>query len=288
MSGKVTDPLKSRVVKWLMEEEPPQGLPLSDYDRIADAIRPGDVLLVEGRSRISRVIKAITQSVWSHSALYIGTLNDLPEPWLRKKISEHIQTEPEERLIIEAVLGHGVVVNPLSLYRQEHIRICRPKGILPQDVRRVITHAVNRLGHGYDLRMIIDLGRLLLPWGIIPRRWRSTLFGHRAGPELKTVCSCMLAEAFQSVRFPIVPVVQRDVHGRLILYPRNSKLFMPRDFDHSPYFEIVKYPLVSFDDLANYHNLPWEPRGMICDDDQNCRIPEEAAPATPGSLLARR
>ncbi|MBF0127108.1 MAG: hypothetical protein HQM02_07840 [Magnetococcales bacterium] len=287
MSWNVTTPLKSRVVTWLMEEEPPQGLPLSDYDRMANAIRPGDVLLVEGRSRISRVIKAITQSPWSHAALYLGSLNQVEEPWLRKKISDHISLPPDERLIVEAILGQGVILSPLSIYRREHIRICRPRGITDQDVRRVITHAINRLGHGYDIRQILDLARLLLPYGIIPRRWRSSLFGRRPGPDVKTVCACMLAEAFMSVHFPIVPVVQRDIHGQLILYPRNSRLHMPRDFDHSPYFEIVKYPLVSFDDMANYHTLPWDPQGLVCDDTMVCHPPHDAEPALDTTIAGR-
>ncbi len=34
------------------------------------ALRPGDVLLVEGTSRLSSAIKYLTQSTWSHAALY--------------------------------------------------------------------------------------------------------------------------------------------------------------------------------------------------------------------------
>ncbi|MEO5333499.1 MAG: hypothetical protein H7839_15915 [Magnetococcus sp. YQC-5] len=275
MSWSAMNQLKQRVVTWLMAEEPPQGLPLSDYDRMAEAIQPGDVLLVEGRSRISQVIKTITQSPWSHAALYIGSLKEVDEPWLRQKIISQYPFAKDERLIVEAILGQGVILSPLETYRREHIRICRPRGILKQDVRRVIAHAIQRLGQGYDVRQIIDLARLLLPYGIIPRRWRSCLFGRQPGPEVKTVCACMLAEAFMSVRFPVIPVVQRDISGQLILYPRNSRLHMPRDFDHSPYFEIVKYPLVSFDDLANYQNLPWDPHGTVCDDEQVCPPPNK-------------
>ena len=35
-------------------------------------LRPGDVLLVEGSSRISTAIKYLTQSTWSHAALFVG------------------------------------------------------------------------------------------------------------------------------------------------------------------------------------------------------------------------
>lgn len=36
-------------------------------------LRPGDVLLIEGHSRVSTAIKYLTQSTWSHAALYVGS-----------------------------------------------------------------------------------------------------------------------------------------------------------------------------------------------------------------------
>src|SRR6516162_8844122 len=41
---------------------------------LRDTLRPGDVLLVEGKGRISGGIKYLTQSTWSHSALYVGPI----------------------------------------------------------------------------------------------------------------------------------------------------------------------------------------------------------------------
>ena len=35
-------------------------------------LQPGDILLVEGNSRVSTAIKYLTQSTWSHVALYVG------------------------------------------------------------------------------------------------------------------------------------------------------------------------------------------------------------------------
>ena len=40
--------------------------------RLAACLRPGDVLLVEGQTRVSVAIKYLTQSTWSHAALYVG------------------------------------------------------------------------------------------------------------------------------------------------------------------------------------------------------------------------
>ena len=39
---------------------------------------------------------------------------------------------------------------------------------------------------------------------------------------------------------------------------RNPYLYAPKDFDYSPYFEIIKYPLFNPDEpLPYYRRLPW-------------------------------
>ena len=54
----------------------------------------------------------------------------------------------------------------------------------------------------------------------------------------------MIAEAFATVQFPILPLVQRDEGDHMQLFRRNPKLCTPSDFDYSPYFEIIKYPFL--------------------------------------------
>ena len=87
------------------------------------------MILVEGRSRVSEVIKLITQSSWSHAALYIGRLHDIEDPELRERLGEHYQGTVDKQLIIESELGLGTVVRPLTVYEREHLRICRPRGL---------------------------------------------------------------------------------------------------------------------------------------------------------------
>ncbi len=53
----------------------------------------------------------------------------------------------------------------------------------------------------------IDLARFLLPYNILPRRWRSSLFSARPSRTTQTVCSTMIAEAFGHLQFPILPLV---------------------------------------------------------------------------------
>ena len=53
---------------------------LPDYERrtvndlraLKARIRPADVLLVQGEQRVSAIIRYLTQSSWSHAAIYIG------------------------------------------------------------------------------------------------------------------------------------------------------------------------------------------------------------------------
>lgn len=272
----MANPLKwlgDKIIQWLMYEQPPTGTPPCDFDRLSFEIRPGDVLLVEGRSRVSEVIKTITHSPWTHSALYLGRLVDIDNPDVREHVHWVYDGNPEDQLIIEPLLGEGTIIAPLSKYANDHMRICRPMGLTRQDTQKVIAHAVSHLGLEYDVRQLLDLGRLLLPYGIMPRRWRSSLFEHNAGSATRTVCSSMIATAFTAVQFPVLPVIHRTADGSLRMYRRNARLYTPKDFDYSPYFEIIKYPLLGINDLAIYRRLPWDSDGVICNDENDCYIP---------------
>jgi len=77
----------SQIVRWLTDERPLVGVPQCDFDRLGFEMRPCDVLLVEGRSRVSDVIKTITQSQWTHAALYIGRLHDIEDETTREHVN---------------------------------------------------------------------------------------------------------------------------------------------------------------------------------------------------------
>ncbi len=116
---------------------------------------------------------------------------------------------------------------------------------------------MGRLGRKYDLRHIFDLARFLFPWGLFPRRWRSTLFQHNALKPTEDICSSMIADAFHSVDFPILPLVKKDEEDNLELIQRNPRLFTPSDFDYSPYFNVIKYPIFKLGKDYTSHQLPW-------------------------------
>ena len=131
----------------------------SEADALREILRPGDDLLVEGNNHISGVIKYLTQSTWSHAALYVGPIGD------------RVTAQGEPLVLVEANLGQGVVAAPLSKYARYHTRICRPVGLTDEDRARVCTYASERIGFDYDLKNITDLLRYLFPLPV-PQRWR--------------------------------------------------------------------------------------------------------------------
>ncbi|MGE3680204.1 MAG: YiiX/YebB-like N1pC/P60 family cysteine hydrolase [Bdellovibrionales bacterium] len=215
-------------------------------EELAGILRPGDILLVEGNLRVSVAIKYITQSTWSHAAIFVGD---------RLK-SQNENGEP--LTLIEADVQRGVVAVPISKYCCFQTRICRPVGLTMEDCERVVDFAVSRLGDSYDLKNVIDLARYLLPTPPVPTRWRRRLLALGCGEPTMSICSTLIAQAFQSVRYPILPIVTHgdaaDPKSREILHIRHHSLFAPRDFDLSPYFQIIK-PALALN--FNYKNIIW-------------------------------
>ncbi|MBE9568555.1 MAG: hypothetical protein IMF14_07645 [Proteobacteria bacterium] len=272
LSSKPKNFLWEKFVSWLTYESPNFKTPLTSFERLRYELRPGDVLLVEGRSNVAEIIKSITQSIWTHSFIYIGRLHDIDDPMLRDHLQKYRHCNPDEQLIIEAMLGKGIIVSSLDIYEGEHLRICRPRGITRIDSQAAIRYAIHQLGANYNVRQLMDLARFMFPYWFLPKRWRSSLFEHNAGRPTKTVCSTMIAEAFAKVHFPIIPVIHQNEQGKLTLIRSNSKLMTPRDFDHSPYFDVIKYPILDFDELGIYRKLPWDQTGVHCNSIGDCFI----------------
>ena len=230
-------------------EKPAQGYePFTppDPDSLRATLKPGDVLLVEGNNHISGVIKYLTQSTWSHAALYVGPIGD------------RVTADGEPLVLVEANIGEGVVAAPLSKYLCFHTRVCRPINLTDDDRARVCAYAAERIGFDYDLKNILDLLRYLFPLPV-PQRWRRRMIALGSGHPTRIICSALIAQAFENVRYPILPKVTRSEAARQeMLEIRHSSLFAPRDFDISPYFEVVKptirrgfdYKAMAWADLA--------------------------------------
>jgi hypothetical protein len=266
MAFSISDWLINKVGHWLLKNEPPHRAYLCDFQQISKEAQPGDVLLIEGRNRVSQIIQQITRSPWSHAALYVGRLGEIKGVHLQETIRCFSNYPDDTQLLIETEVGEGTIASPLSKYFEDHIRILRPQGLGEEDIQRVIAFAVGRLGRKYDMRHVFDLARFLFPWGLFPRRWRSSLFQHNAQKPTEDICSSMIADAFQSVDFPILPLVKkRNDNDNLELIERNPRLFTPSDFDYSPYFSVIKYPIFKLGKDFTTQQLPWK-RGEISDD----------------------
>ncbi len=276
-------------VRWMTRMRPPLDFPLSNFDRIRQEVKIGDVILVEGRSRVSDVIKLITQSRWSHAALYIGRLHDIENPLVRQRIRDSFDCQPDVQLIVESELGLGTVVRPLAAYDRDHLRLCRPRELTYRDAQNLVNFSVNQLGTDYDIRQIFDLFRLMMPfWLMLPRRWRSSLFERRPGKPTRTVCSTMIAEAFASIQYPILPLVKKTTQSGMQLFRRNPKLCTPSDFDYSPYFDIIKYPFVDFHaSRSRYALMPWYGNARLTQEEQASVFEQGGDPAympLPGAM----
>ena len=203
---------------------------------LAAVLRPGDVLLVEGSSRIASAIKYLTQSTWSHATLCIAPPNPAAP------------AASESTILLEADVSNGVQLVPLAKYASLHTRICRPVGLSAQEISAVIQQAMHHVGHQYDVKHIFDLLRYLIPNPPVPARWRRRLLALGSGDPTRAICSALIAEAYHSVGYPILPTARllppldpkALADHKEALHIRHHSLFTPRDFDVSPYFAIIK------------------------------------------------
>jgi hypothetical protein len=242
VSADAADTLLDRLGRWVasrLQSESSGYEPYtpSDPETLRRVLLPGDVLLIEGNLRLSAAIKYLTQSTWSHSALYVG--DALPEP----------ADGSERPRLVEVNLGDGCVAVPLSKYRTYNTRICRASGLSPDDRDHLVGFLIDRLGLRYDLKNIIDMLRYFLPAPPIPVRWRRRLLAFGSGDPTRAICSTLIAQAYEQIGYPILPEITRapgrasaqsSYSRKEILHIRHYSLYTPRDFDLSPYFRIVK------------------------------------------------
>ena len=97
--------VKEKLISWLMTDidtfKTSSG---SDFMRLEEKVRTGDVLLIQGRSRVSNVISLLTKSIWTHSVLYIGQINQIQTPELKAILQANYAGSENDKLIIESLL----------------------------------------------------------------------------------------------------------------------------------------------------------------------------------------
>jgi hypothetical protein len=245
----------------------------NDLDSLVASLRPGDVVLVEGSQRVSEVIKYLTQSSWSHAALYVGDALVKRGGADADRYRKAFGTEATS-LLVESTLEEGVIASPLSKYVNHNVRICRPINLRPGDLATVLDSVISQIGLPYGVHQVIDLLRYFFPVRLIPSRFRYTALKHAGRISKEVICSSQIAMAFQRVRYPIQALISpKSLNGtskRFLAWSRLGQrhhriladgvftpcdpLFVtPRDFDLSPYFEVVKFSRREFD----YKKITW-------------------------------
>src|SRR6266850_5715125 len=120
---------------------------ITDPESLSSVLRNGDVLLTEGNTRAAALIKRITRSTWSHVSMYVGPLEEGPDP----------------RCIVEADIAAGVRSIRLSELQGQNVRVLRPIGLNDRDRGRLSEWVVRQIGSEYDLKHAWVLARTLLP-----------------------------------------------------------------------------------------------------------------------------
>jgi len=233
-------------------------------------MKKGDVLLVEGDQRVSSVIKYLTQSSWSHAAIYVGDELVRRGGPLKALAVEHFGAEADY-LVVEALMD-GVVASPLLKYAEYNVRLCRPHKLRGVHKKELLDETIASIGMHYDLRNILDLAFHLLVVSFMPRRYRRDALRFGSGYSGEVICTSLIGRVFHRVGFPVLPDVifqegeqkprrflpfARKTRRSAIYRRRDPTVLMPRDFDLSPYFEVVKFNVIcgrGFD----YAQIEWE------------------------------
>ena len=119
------------------------------------------------------------------------------------------------------------------------------------------------------------------------QRWRRRVLSLGSSDSTRIICSALIAQAFESVRYPILPKVTRTesrAARRELLEIRHSSLYTPRDFDISPYFSVVKPTIENGFDYTRLHwaDLPLPPA------DETPAVSADDATLVPASRRRRR
>ena len=187
-----------------------------DRQALAAVLRRGDVLLSAGNTRCAELVKRLTRSTWSHVSMYVGPLEDGPDPLC----------------IVEADIADGVRAIRLSDLDARRICVLRPVGLDDTDRGRLAESVLRYIGSEYDLAHAWLLARSLLL-----RRWWARL---RSVPTTmgrsatRFICSSLIAQAFALIGHSILPAgataSDREAH---------QKFLVPADFERASLFAIV-------------------------------------------------
>ena len=243
----------------------------SHLGSLRTTLHKGDVLLVDGDQRVSEVIKYLTQSSWSHAAIYIGDELWRRHPERRADLEARFGVDARH-LLVEALMEDGVVASPLAKYDGHNLRVCRPHGLRPDDCRHVIDEILAQLGSRYAVHNALALARYFFPVLADPAalaspRPRARRRRHRGGHLLDADRACLQARRLpdpargHAAARSMPHAAAGAIGSRAGPYPHvfhrePCALITPRDFDLSPYFDVVKLTGLA-DREIDYRRIRW-------------------------------
>jgi hypothetical protein len=189
----------------------------TDPESLSAVLRNGDVLLTEGNTRAAALIKRITRSTWSHVSMYVGPLEEGPDP----------------RCVVEADIAQGVRSIRLSELAGLNVRVLRPVGLNDALRSWLAEWVVSQIGGEYDLKHAWVLARSLL--GMPPKVSGPPASNGIAESATRFICSTLLANAFALVGYPILPIHM----PRAAVSAADHRYVIPRDFERAPVLEVV-------------------------------------------------
>ncbi len=151
------------------------------YSNVRKTIASGDVLLYEGETFYSWIIKKVTRSRFSHAGITVW--------W-------------NERLMVMEAVSRGVIVTPLSVsvgQYKGHVHWYSSKRLLSEEHReRMIIFAQEELGKAYALWKAVWVGiQLVFNWKPEER--------DELKREQKLFCSAYVAQIYNSIGVDLVP-----------------------------------------------------------------------------------
>ncbi len=191
-------------------------LTTADQQALATVLRRGDVLLSAGSTRCAELVKRLTQSRWSHVSMYVGPLEDGPDPLC----------------IVEADIADGVRAIRLSDLDARRVSVLRPVRLDDIERARLAESVVRHIGSEYDLAHAWLLARRLLV-----RRWWARLRSvHTAMGRSATrfICSSLIAQAFALIGHSIGPAGADTIE-----LEANQNCLVPADFERASLFATV-------------------------------------------------
>ncbi len=190
--------LTGALVFYLAQPVAPSG---AAGESLREVLKPGDVLLSEGNSRMAALVRRVTRSSWSHVAMYVGPLEEGADP----------------RCVVEAHFAAGVRAVPLSEFDGQRARVLRPVGLGEADRQRIADWVVRRIGNPYDLAHAWRLAKWLLRPTPSPRAM--------AQDAKRFICSTLLTQAFLFIGYPVAASARDCV--------------IPGDFESAAGLEVV-------------------------------------------------